>query len=67
MIDTTDVRIDTHRIKRRIPLLVSYASTYLHEHTDDTDSDWSSDYQYLELTTAVGEETPRSTGCKWYS
>ena len=63
MIDTAGVRINTHRIKRRIPLLVSYASTNLHEHTDDIDFDWSSDYQYLEQTTAVGEEAPRSTDC----
>ena len=63
MIDTAGVRINTHRIKRRIPLLVSYASTDLHEHKDDTDSDWSSDYQYLEQTTAIREEAPRSTDC----
>ena len=63
MIATVGVRIYPHRIKRRIPLLASYASTDLHEHTDDTDSDWSSDYQYLEQSMAVGEEAPRSTDC----
>ena len=67
MIFTVGVRINPHRIKRRILLLASYASANLYEHSDDSDSDWPSDYQYLKQTMTVGEEAPRSTDCNWYS